>query len=252
MPIPLLAPLIGAAASIGSSLIKNSGSKKSQKRADRYNQAQWNRENEYNSPTSQMSRLREAGLNPNLVYGQSASGASGNASPAPMSKAAEFNFDSPISDVSKFADTTMVPAQTNNLKTQNTVMEQEAILKAAQTAKLGTDNAKGKFDLGLAKELRDTSMSAAKANLRHMEAQGIQKELDNSVKSESKKGIIKDLYYKAEISAENLKGQKLLNNLRQLEVELKRIGIERNDPWYFRIIGRHMDEANKIIKSLKK
>lgn len=29
----------------------------------------WNKSNEYNSPKSQMARLKEAGLNPNLVYG---------------------------------------------------------------------------------------------------------------------------------------------------------------------------------------
>lgn len=31
---------------------------------------QWERENEYNKPAAQMQRLREAGLNPNLVYGR--------------------------------------------------------------------------------------------------------------------------------------------------------------------------------------
>lgn len=34
--------------------------------------AQWNRENDYNKPINQMSRLREGGLNPNLVYGNGA------------------------------------------------------------------------------------------------------------------------------------------------------------------------------------
>lgn len=33
------------------------------------NLEQWNRENEYNAPKAQMQRLRDAGLNPNLVYG---------------------------------------------------------------------------------------------------------------------------------------------------------------------------------------
>lgn len=33
------------------------------------NLEQWNRENEYNAPKAQMERLRDAGLNPNLVYG---------------------------------------------------------------------------------------------------------------------------------------------------------------------------------------
>lgn len=36
------------------------------------NLQQWNRENEYNSPTSQLARLRAAGLNPHLIYGHGA------------------------------------------------------------------------------------------------------------------------------------------------------------------------------------
>lgn len=38
---------------------------------------QWQRENEYNTPERQMARFKEAGLNPNLIYGQ---GNAGNAS----------------------------------------------------------------------------------------------------------------------------------------------------------------------------
>lgn len=41
-----------------------------------WNQEQWERENEYNSPVNQMKRFEEAGLNPDLMYGQ---GNSGNA-----------------------------------------------------------------------------------------------------------------------------------------------------------------------------
>lgn len=39
--------------------------------------ADWNKQNEYNHPSAQMERLREAGLNPNLVYGSG--NATGNA-----------------------------------------------------------------------------------------------------------------------------------------------------------------------------
>lgn len=35
------------------------------------NLEQWHRENRYNSPSAQMARYRAAGLNPNLIYGQS-------------------------------------------------------------------------------------------------------------------------------------------------------------------------------------
>ena len=43
-----------------------------------YNYWMWNQENQYNTPKSQMGRYREAGLNPNLIYGNPEPG---NASP---------------------------------------------------------------------------------------------------------------------------------------------------------------------------
>ena len=41
----------------------------------------WNLENTYNSPTAQMARLKDAGLNPNLVYGSGAVGNSSGSTP---------------------------------------------------------------------------------------------------------------------------------------------------------------------------
>lgn len=47
---------------------------------NQWNLEQWNRENAYNSPLSQMYRLRQAGLNPDLMYGQ---GTTGNSAGSP-------------------------------------------------------------------------------------------------------------------------------------------------------------------------
>lgn len=41
-----------------------------------FNVAMWNAENEYNSPVNQMRRFQQAGLNPNLIYGQQNTSAS--------------------------------------------------------------------------------------------------------------------------------------------------------------------------------
>ena len=37
---------------------------------NQWNLEQWQRENDYNSPTAQMARYRAAGLNPDLIYNQ--------------------------------------------------------------------------------------------------------------------------------------------------------------------------------------
>lgn len=58
---------------------------------NKWNLEQWNRENEYNSPVSQMQRYREAGLNPALIYGSS--GNSGNATGSP--RAADISYTPP-------------------------------------------------------------------------------------------------------------------------------------------------------------
>lgn len=89
----VIAAGIAAAGSATASAINNRGGKRSQRRAYKYNQQlqeqqyqyqkeaaetswsrqleAWNMENEYNSPKAQMQRYQDAGLNPNLIYGQS-------------------------------------------------------------------------------------------------------------------------------------------------------------------------------------
>jgi len=47
----------------------------------KYQLDMWNKQNAYNAPAAQMQRLKDAGLNPNLMYGQ---GNTGNAAPAQM------------------------------------------------------------------------------------------------------------------------------------------------------------------------
>ncbi|QCS36331.1 minor capsid protein [Capybara microvirus Cap1_SP_263] len=54
----------------------NQSNKELQELAYQQNLDQWNAENEYNLPINQMQRFKDAGLNPNLVYGQSSVSAS--------------------------------------------------------------------------------------------------------------------------------------------------------------------------------
>lgn len=49
---------------------------------NKWNLEQWNRENEYNSPAAMMKRLREGGLNPDLMYQNGTSGLTAASSPS--------------------------------------------------------------------------------------------------------------------------------------------------------------------------
>ena len=64
-----------------------------------WNLEQWNRENAYNTPEQQMQRLKAAGLNPDLMYQNGASGLTAASSPAMTAGAA-----SSPTDVSNLAN----------------------------------------------------------------------------------------------------------------------------------------------------
>jgi hypothetical protein len=71
---------------------------------NKWNLQQWQRENDYNSPSAQMARFREAGLNPDLMYGN---GTAGNSmgSPALTSGAPATPQDmSPLGGMRNFGD----------------------------------------------------------------------------------------------------------------------------------------------------
>lgn len=59
---------------------------------NQYNMQMWKMQQEYNTPANQMKRYREAGLNPNLIYGNGTASA-GNATSAPEMQAHQSGFN---------------------------------------------------------------------------------------------------------------------------------------------------------------
>ena len=100
---------------------------------NRWNIDQWQRENDYNSPTAQMARFRAAGLNPNLIYGQMSNGAS---SPTLTSGAASSPTDmSAIGNKRNFGQ-----AMQEMLNMEMQKAQIEAIKAGTEKTKADTDN----------------------------------------------------------------------------------------------------------------
>ena len=76
----LAAASIAAGANMNSTLWTNAANEEMQQQQNKWNLEQWHRNNAYNHPAAQMQRLKAAGLNPDLLYGQNAGGAMGNSS----------------------------------------------------------------------------------------------------------------------------------------------------------------------------
>lgn len=93
---------------------------------------QWNRENEYNSPAAQMARYSAAGLNPDLIYGQSNLAANSPTLTAGTPKQSANYAESQAAAVSAaaslqqvFAQTSLLEAQARNLNVDSDKKESE-------------------------------------------------------------------------------------------------------------------------------
>lgn len=65
----VIGSIVNGAANVASTLLQNRANKKMQEKSFKHNTEMWHLNNQYNTPEMQMKRLRDAGLNPNLVYG---------------------------------------------------------------------------------------------------------------------------------------------------------------------------------------
>lgn len=157
MPLPIAAAIV-AGSQLASSGINAVAQGKMNKKTRQWNEkmygvqrrdalADWNMQNEYNSPQAQMARLKAAGLNPNLVYGD---GAVANSTQAPRSSspgnwsphAPQVDFSGVGEGLAAYYDTRVKQAQIDNMAVQKELMEQEIKNKAAAEFKIYADTNK--------------------------------------------------------------------------------------------------------------
>lgn len=286
MPVPLAAAGIvaGLASSAGSIIVGNKTNKrniefqKEQNKLDRQFQQEmylrqrmdnlkdWNAQNAYNSPLQQMQRLREAGLNPHLVYGQGAqstaamiksSSPSGGNQPAPQSDTRYFGeaMNSLANSITNGAQLRIMQAQANNLDAQNALLIKEGYIKDADLAGKLIGNARSDFDLSQALRLKDITVDQAIADLRKTNteiqkiATDIQFTLDANDRAEVANSanvaltLQKILQSKADTAKSEAERERILvmielaKNQEQINsyaAKLAENGYDPNSPWYWR------------------
>ena len=164
------ASLLGSALGFGSQASTNAANMELAKYQYEKNLEMWHLNNLYNSPQAQMRRLKNAGLNPNLVYGN---GAVGNASSTPpqfeaptMQAYTNFGDLGASAGVDAYLRTKMQEAQITRLGKENektdseiSVLNQDALLKESQILlnqlKFTTDKTKQKFLVQELQQLAD-------------------------------------------------------------------------------------------------
>lgn len=184
----------------------------------------WNLNNLYNTPAAQMERLREAGLNPNLAYGDLSSssatlqsgGSSAEAGGLPSLSAPNISFDA--------AATQKVIAETENIKQNTKKQEVETDIFASdakfrdalnqstldtQASVIYLNKASGSFtekeaslikprlaNLNAQSALFTQSSEESKARVQSINQETLSKKLDNLFKSETFEARVSEVYEK--------------------------------------------------------
>ena len=210
--------LPGMLLSTGSSLLSNLGAKKRQKTADQQNIDFWKMQNQYNTPAAQMQRLKDAGLNPNLIYGSSPAGASGSAGSIAPSKAAPYAIKDPSATIAQMQ---LLQAQKDNLNANTFKTNESGFLTKEQ-----------KFQL---KSIRDSNIEIAQYKSQQ-EAQKAQQEIYNTLE-------LKDSFIKrVEILSELVKQNKSVTALKELDKKFaKESNLRPTDPFWARSLKNLWD-----------
>lgn len=218
--------------------------------------ADWQRQNEYNSPAAQMERYKAAKLNPNLIYGSATNNSAQVRSSTPQAwnpTAPQFNAASVLGS---YYDTKIKQAQYDNLLKQNQVLANESILKNNQAlyylANAGLTGVRadtGRFDLGMKESLANTYYETKRFMLNK-----IQNDIQYTVEStdrlkEQRPGLLSLLQNKiAETAASTgMKSQQTRNLMKQYEllekegklkdfnIGLQDSGLDTNSPWFLKM-----------------
>lgn len=288
MPSPLLVPAITAGAGLVSqginAMSQGSMNKKTRRhqiymydrqRADAL--SDWNMQNAYNTPAAQMARLKEAGLNPNLVYGNGA--ATSEAGAVRSSDTGNWNPQAPQFDLGGVAnnslaayyDTQIKQQQLSNLEAENVY---KMVLTAAAALGMGlteaktntekTKNQQGQFDLSLSQDLRATTLEFKRATVQKILAEiqrtSVQTKtaldenerraaLNASNIKEAAERILSMRIMRAKTQdernnlQEQLKQLKLDTNLKEYEKKLRDQGIVPGSPWWWKTVGDAVDST---------
>jgi hypothetical protein len=221
---PTASAAISGGAGIIGSIIGNIGARKRQKKADKANIKFWQMQNAYNDPAQQMSRLKKAGLNPNLVYGQSVSGATGQAGAVAPSKAAPYSMD-----LGTAANNAMAAYQTS-----------------AQVNNVNMDTAQKAFKLGIDKKYAAETIEQELTNVRLGNAKQV---IENNVAAGTMRDRIMLAAENLAIAKATLTGKQLQNAILEFDADMKDMNVSGNS-WAAAIlkliVGTGMDIYQKF------
>lgn len=209
-----------------------------------------NRMNDYNSPAAQMQRYKNAGLNPNMIYG-SGGGSSGNQASIPKYNAPTLQYNmNPIVQIpemiSMYQDFSMKQAQINNLKAQNDSIRQNTMTSAMQAGLTSVKTKQGEEALRQSIYTNPYQASIIANQARGSEAELRQKWQQLKLMSQQEQTA----YLNQQYLEKQITGAGIENERKQTEVlynqyrnQWMKMGITTSDNPLLRIFTRMMNET---------
>lgn len=225
----------------------------------------WHMQNDYNSPAAQMARFKAAKLNPHLIYGNQS-----NSPTIRSSETGSWNPQAPRADLSPAVDTffsqydlELKQAQTDNVRLQRELINQQILNTAAQTQATGVSTETSKFNLSQLQQRASTDIEQVKANLRKTEADIDKTTVDTRYTLDQneraalinnqtlQKGLeeIANLQATREgtrsatlLTKQHLKNASVQEDISKLDRALKENGLQPHDPAYLRIGKKALDK----------
>lgn len=231
--------------------------------------ADWNRMNEYNAPSAQMARYEAAGLNKNLIYGQPHETSplrSVNAEGwRPEAPRFDFVSDAVTGGILTYWDYQKKEQELENLKAQETLLAQENALRAAQVQSVTAGTDRTRFDLDLAGELRKNSIDMANQQLLKSKADTAMTLDENDRRAaqnvvtlqQGVEAILTSRLSRAktederELIRQQIANAKKDETLKQLDIDLKRTGVQPGDELWQRLIARAVSKLEQGGSSVK-
>lgn len=213
-------------------------------------QKMWEQQNAWNSPASQMQRLKDAGLNPALMYGQ---GTTGNAVQIPKYQAPKMDYsgyqpkqavEAVTNTIGAYMDFKLRNAQVDNAEQMNKNIMQDTIRKGIENEILvATAPWKKQYgQLDYEKKGWDIDVLRKRSSLMDMDyvLKGYQGEILD----------IKNKQYIKDLQTTDLKQQgiSLDNEFKKYRNDLAKMGIYSGDSYAFRVLIRMLSESGKSLK----
>ena len=241
----IAAAAIGALASGANTVATGNMNKKSRK----FQEKMFDKTNAYNTPLEQRKRLEAAGLNPNLVYGGSSGGTAGTASQPskPDFQAPDFSGigQAAQTGVMDYYNTKSIQAGTDVNEARADNIKQDTVNKGLDAVNKAISAGGGVIDYRQKKELYDNTIKTAEERLRNLSINTDYTSDKNSREERVTTETVSKL--KQEIKNEKTRGQILSDEaiMKKLDrVLYQDYKLRPEDPFYYKIIGRIMQELN--------